>query len=99
MLSTGPSKYPDMIIFKRLQFTWEFIDQSTYDRVKSDEVLYSAVSCLASQVIGFALRQLEQLQPRDGADHHILGLRAFLRYIIQSTSWTAPGKMESKECV
>jgi hypothetical protein len=53
------------LIFKRFQTNWEFIDRSNYDTVTSDAELHSAVSSVASEIIAFAERQLEQLQPRD----------------------------------
>ena len=48
VLSLGPSKGPDMMIFKRLQSGWEAIDRSTNDAVTSYEISYSAVFCVAS---------------------------------------------------
>ena len=54
-----------ILIFKRFQTNWEFIDRSTYDIIASDEALHSAVSGVASQIVEFAKRQLEQFQPQD----------------------------------
>ena len=65
ILALGTSKGPDILIFKRFQTNWEFIDRSTYDIIASDEALHSAVSGVASQIVEFAKRQLEQFQPRD----------------------------------
>ena len=65
MLSLGPSKGPDIAIFKRFQSSWKFIDRSNYVTVRSDKVLTSAVSSVASEIIAFAESQLQQFQPRD----------------------------------
>lgn len=65
ILSLGPSQGPDIMIFKRFQTKWEFIDRSNYDTATSDEKLLGAVSSIASEIIAFAERQLEQFQPRD----------------------------------
>ena len=48
ILALGTSKGPDILIFKRFQTNWEFIDRSTYDIIASDEALHSAVSGVAS---------------------------------------------------
>jgi len=77
MLSLGPSKGPDIAIFKRFQSSWKFIDRSNYVTVRSDKVLTSAVSSVASEIIAFAESQLQQFQPRDdyrelfGTNHHL----------------------------
>ena len=55
----------DILTFKQFQTNWEFIDQSTYDIITSDEALTQSGSGVASQIIKFAKRQLEQFQPQD----------------------------------
>ena len=64
-LSLGPSKGPDIMIFKRFQANWEFIDRSRFQTSSSDEIVYKAVSKVASEITAFAETQLQQFQPRD----------------------------------
>ena len=61
----GPSKGPDILIFKRFQSQWQSIDRSNYQTAASDAEISSSVSGVASDVIAFANAQLEQFQPRD----------------------------------
>jgi len=61
----GPSKGPEIMIFKRFQSIWQFIDRSDYATVTSDDVLSNAVSNISDGIIAFAKEQLRQFQPRD----------------------------------
>ena len=61
----GPSKGPDIRIFKRFRSQWQFVDRSSYQTAASDADISRSVSGVASDVITFANAQLEQFQPRD----------------------------------
>jgi len=61
----GPSKGPDILIFKRFQSQWQFIDRSSYQTAASDADISRSVSGVASDVVAFANAQLEQFQPHD----------------------------------
>jgi len=50
----GPSKSPDIAIFKRFQSQWEFVDKSSYQTVSSDDAINRNVSAVASGVVAFA---------------------------------------------
>jgi len=52
--SLGPSKSPDIAIFKRFQSQWEFVDKSSYQTVSSDDAINRNVSAVASGVVAFA---------------------------------------------
>ena len=64
-LSLGPSKGPDFMIFKRFQSSWEIIDRSNFQASSSNDIVHSAVSSVANEIIAFAENQLQQFQPRD----------------------------------
>jgi len=61
----GPSKSPDIAIFKRFQAHWPYIDQSSYQTALSDEQTAGIVDDVSHRVISFAENQLENFQPRD----------------------------------
>lgn len=61
----GPSKSPDIAIFKRFQAHWPYIDQSSYQTALSDEQTAGIVDDVSHRVIAFAENQLENFQPRD----------------------------------
>jgi len=60
----GPSKSPDIAIFKRFQAHWPYINQSAYQTALSDEQTARAVADVGRQVTAFAENQLEKFQPR-----------------------------------
>ena len=61
----GPSKGPDILIFKRFQSQWQFVDRSSCQTAASDADISRSVSGVDSDVIAFVNAQLEQFQPRD----------------------------------
>jgi len=63
--SLGPSKSPDIAIFKRFQAHWPYTNQSAYQTVLSDEQAASKVANISVQLTAFAQSQLEEFQPRD----------------------------------
>jgi hypothetical protein len=68
--SLGPSKGPEIAVFKRFQTNWTFIDQTTYLTALSEEQTASEVADITAQMISFAQHQLFEFQPRD--DYHEL---------------------------
>ena len=65
ILSIGPSKSPDIMIFKRSQSKWCIIDKACYQVALSDDVTYNCVSDIAKDMITFAENQLQEFQPRN----------------------------------
>jgi len=53
----GPSKGPDILVFERFQFQWQFVDRSSYQTAGSDADISRSVSGIASDVIAFANAQ------------------------------------------
>ena len=61
----GPSKAPEVIIFKRFQGQWSSIDQETYENAFSDDVASAELSDIKDDVIAFCEQQLQDHQPRN----------------------------------
>lgn len=65
--SLGPSTGPDILLFKRFQSNWKFIDQSEYESILSLENMegQKIVQTKSKAIIDFAKNQLLKHQPRD----------------------------------
>ena len=53
LLSVGPSKSPDIMIFRRFQSKWSIIDKASYHFAVSDDAKYNCVSDIAKEMIAF----------------------------------------------
>jgi hypothetical protein len=63
--SMGVSSGPDVLLFKRFQAGWEFIDRGTYESGMTDDVVRPRISAESERIIEFATSQLAAHQPRD----------------------------------
>jgi len=62
---TGPSKAPEILVFKRFQEQWSYIDQDNYSDAFSDEFASSKLADSRDEGVAFCQQQLQQHQPRD----------------------------------
>jgi len=60
-----PSSSPDILIFKRFQSQWSFVDNTDYRTVVDDEYAADAVRNVKDHIIAFAEEQLSTHLPRD----------------------------------
>jgi len=61
----GPSKGPEVIIFKRFQGQWSSIDQESFSDVFTDDFALTELTDVRDEVIAFCEQQLQVHQPRD----------------------------------
>jgi hypothetical protein len=61
----GPSKSPEVLVFKRFQAQWSSIDKDSYQDCFTDDFAASQLADIRPQVINFCEKQLENQQPRD----------------------------------
>jgi hypothetical protein len=64
----GPSKGPEIAIFKRFQSNWNSIDQSKFKPMMPDEmdsVVSGVFLSRKEDVVSFCIQKLESAQPRD----------------------------------
>jgi len=61
----GPTSGPDVLMFKRFQAHWEFIDQSNFQDCMTDELASVRVQPTRDMLLEFFTAQLEIAQPRD----------------------------------
>lgn len=59
------SSGPDIAIFKRFQEHWPFIDHECFQRASTDPHVESLVTSSPTEVVEFALNQLQVQHPRD----------------------------------
>ena len=65
LLSVGPSKSPDIMIFKRFQSKWSIIDKASYQVTVSNDVTHNCVSDITKDMIAFDENQLGEFQSSD----------------------------------
>jgi hypothetical protein len=63
--SVGISTGPDILIFKRFQGQWQFIDRDNFKPASTDPSVETLVSSSRADILEFAQMQLETKQPRD----------------------------------
>jgi len=61
----GPSKAPEVLVFKRFQAQWSSINQESYSDACSDDFASSELADIRDEVIVFCEQQLQDHQPRD----------------------------------
>ena len=61
----GPSKAPEVLVFKRFQAQWSSIVQDRYQDCFTDEFSASQLADVRDEVITFCEQQLKNHQPRD----------------------------------
>jgi len=61
----GPSKAPEILVFKRFQAQWSSFDQESYEDAFSDDVASAELSEVKHVIIVFCEQQLQDHQPRD----------------------------------
>ena len=90
----GPSKAPEILVFKRFQAQWSSFDQESYEDAFSDDVASAELSEVKHVIIVFCEQQLQDHQPRD--DYREL-LKLMLIFLGRKpTDWKnfrAPGSM------
>lgn len=65
LVCMGPSKAPEILLFKRFQEQWPYIDQDSFSDVFSDDVASTALANVRDDIIAFCEQQLQVHQPRD----------------------------------
>ncbi|KAK6185944.1 hypothetical protein SNE40_008071 [Patella caerulea] len=61
----GASSSPEVLVFKRFQAHWEFLDLEKFDDASTDEHVTKALADVRDDIIEFAVAQLSEVQPRD----------------------------------
>lgn len=61
----GVSSGPEVLLFKRFQTGWEFIDKGSFESGMTDDVVRPRISAEKERIIEFATSQLAAHQPRD----------------------------------
>jgi len=61
----GPTSGPDVLLFKRFQAHWEFIDQNNFQDCMTDELASVRVQPTRDMLLAFFRAQLDIAQPRD----------------------------------
>jgi hypothetical protein len=79
----GPSKAPEILIFKRFKEQWAYIDQDRFNDAFSDDYASTQLADVRVEAIAFCERQLEDHQPRD--DYREL-LQLMLTFLGKSSS-------------
>ena len=90
----GPSKAPEIPLFKRFQGQWASIDQEDYQDASSDDYVSSQLADTRDEIIVFCEQQLQNQQPRDDYRELLQLVLIFLgRKQLQSVTFRAPGPM------
>ena len=61
----GQSSGPEILLFKRFQTQWHFLDQGNYQDASSDEIVTNNLREVKESVVSFIRDQLDKVQPRD----------------------------------
>lgn len=61
----GATSAPDVLLFKRFQSRWEFIDQEGYEDSSTDEFAAKHVSDIREDMVQWLEASLTKIQPRD----------------------------------
>lgn len=64
-LCMGTSSAPEVLMFKRFQSHWQFVDQTKFETGINDEEIAGNVADVKETLLEFAMHQLQEKQPRD----------------------------------
>jgi len=63
--SLGASSAPEILLFKRFQTNWKFVDQDRFENSTTDPVTESLLADVKEELIDFLQMALTQIQPRE----------------------------------
>lgn len=90
----GPSKAPEILLFKRFQGQWTSFDKKGYIDASSDEYVSSQLADTKDEIIVFCEQQLHIQQPRDDYREFLQLVLIFLgRKEPHDVTFRAPGPM------
>ena len=90
----GPSKAPEVIIFKRFQGQWSYIDQERFSDAFSNDFASTELADIRNEVIALCEQQLQEHQPRDDYRELLKLMIIFLgRKPTEKAKFRAPGPM------
>lgn len=92
--SLGPSKGPEITLFKRFQTNWPYIDQTTYQTMSSEHQIVNELADVSKEMVTFAHDQLIRFQPGDDYRELLELTIIFLGEVpVKGVSFKAPAEL------